>query len=573
MKKTHYLIALLLILSNCLTAQDVTVEGYAFEENNRGYLAEVNVKITDADGAGTFCEVFTNEEGFFSCTLPADREFVVLATKDVFKDLTQSFSTKGKRADETVYVKLRMERAPGYLLDVTLSEKFDEEKGEVDAIQGALIEIYNNTTRKEEMVLKNHPSPVFQYTLKKGNHYTLMIRKEGFFTKRIEAYVDVDGCILCLDGVSEMSPGVSDNLTEGNEMGTLLANIELERAELNKSIEVKNIYYDYNSARIKTAAKAELDKLVFLLKNNPSMLVELGSHTDARGKADYNQKLSQQRAESAVEYITTVGEISPDRITAKGYGETRLVNKCADGTECTEDQHQENRRTELTITGFNAAAADDRSLAQIMEEENFEEMLQEVLSQEVVEVPAGEEMPDDLARALEEQEKAAETKPTPTAADTAPAEPATGGELVTIDEKEEDPFAPQETEPTTTETTAANTTAGDDPFAPRPGESAVVGETKINTGSANQAAPVPVNYTGFKIEIWKSTEQPLTKNHRIFNQHGNIMLDVVKNEKFSYMIGNFANYEAADDYMRESLLVMYPAAKVIQYKAGERLDY
>ena len=61
--------------------------------------------------------------------------------------------------------------------------------------------------------------------------------------------------------------------------------------------------------------------------------------------------------------------------------------------------------------------------------------------------------------------------------------------------------------------------------------------------------------------------------HRIFTQHGNIAMDVVKVTKFSYMLGDFKIYEDADDYMRNSLLVNYPAAKVIQYKDGKRLDY
>ena len=69
-------------------------------------------------------------------------------------------------------------------------------------------------------------------------------RKKGFFNKRLEAYVDVEGCILCFEGVGTVTPGVSDVMSEGFQMGSVLANIELEPARLNRTIEIENIYYD-----------------------------------------------------------------------------------------------------------------------------------------------------------------------------------------------------------------------------------------------------------------------------------------------------------------------------------------
>jgi hypothetical protein len=86
------------------------------------------------------------------------------------------------------------------------------------------------------------------------------------------------------------------------------------------------------------------------MKEN-AIVVELGSHTDCRGTKNYNDNLSQKRAESAVGYIVGEG-ISIDRITAKGYGESQLLNKCADGVECTPDEHQLNRRTEFKVVSL-----------------------------------------------------------------------------------------------------------------------------------------------------------------------------------------------------------------------------
>ena len=116
-------------------------------------------------------------------------------------------------------------------------------------------------------------------------------------------------------------------------------------------IQLDQLYYDFNKWNIRSDAAIELDKVVNLMKNYPSLEIELGSHTDSRGSDRYNQRLSQKRAESAVEYIISRG-ISSSRIIAKGYGERQLVNNCSNGVECDEEEHQRNRRTEIKVTAF-----------------------------------------------------------------------------------------------------------------------------------------------------------------------------------------------------------------------------
>jgi peptidoglycan-associated lipoprotein len=103
-----------------------------------------------------------------------------------------------------------------------------------------------------------------------------------------------------------------------------------------------------NRCNIRTDASNELDRIVQVLVDNPTIKLELGSHTDSRATIQYNQKLSQDRADAAVSYIISRG-ISPTRIVAKGYGESQLVNQCADGVTCSEEEHQANRRTEFKV--------------------------------------------------------------------------------------------------------------------------------------------------------------------------------------------------------------------------------
>ncbi|MCX3265623.1 OmpA family protein [Pedobacter agri] len=128
----------------------------------------------------------------------------------------------------------------------------------------------------------------------------------------------------------------------------LKQDLHLEPVEINKAIRLENIYYDFDKWNIRPDAAVELDKLVKIMLDNPTIWIELGSHTDSRGKDAYNLSLSQKRAESAVQYIISRG-INKNRITAKGYGETQLLNKCANNVQCSDAEHQLNRRTEFKI--------------------------------------------------------------------------------------------------------------------------------------------------------------------------------------------------------------------------------
>ena len=209
----------------------------------------------------------------------------------------------------------------------------------------------------------------------------------------MEAFVDVEGCILCFEGIGDVRPGVSDNLTAENKQGTLLANVELDRSTEGKTIAAANIYYDLNDHVIKPKAAAELDKIAVFLKDNPQITVELGSHTDARGTTDFNLKLSQRRSESAVKYLIDYGGILSDHIVAQGYGESRLANRCRDGVACAEKEHALNRRTELRILNSEIATI-IKSLAEMKREEEFEKMITEIQFGSQIRVSSEDELPD-----------------------------------------------------------------------------------------------------------------------------------------------------------------------------------
>ena len=114
------------------------------------------------------------------------------------------------------------------------------------------------------------------------------------------------------------------------------------------SLSWKNIYYESDSYKIRENAKKELDKLAKTLKRYPNMIIEISSHTDTRGNALTNLKLSESRAKEVYKYLISSG-VDKSRVRAIGKGETEPLNACSDGVQCTEAEHQRNRRTEFKI--------------------------------------------------------------------------------------------------------------------------------------------------------------------------------------------------------------------------------
>jgi outer membrane protein OmpA-like peptidoglycan-associated protein/tetratricopeptide (TPR) repeat protein len=145
-------------------------------------------------------------------------------------------------------------------------------------------------------------------------------------------------------------------ITISKETGKTDLPIQLEKViktvtvgdDLAKAFGIKIIYFDLDKWNIRPDAALELEKILDVMKQYPTMKIDVRSHTDSRQTFKYNEKLSDRRAKSTVEWLTQNG-VDATRLTGKGYGETRLVNKCADGVQCSEEEHQANRRSEFII--------------------------------------------------------------------------------------------------------------------------------------------------------------------------------------------------------------------------------
>jgi outer membrane protein OmpA-like peptidoglycan-associated protein len=158
-------------------------------------------------------------------------------------------------------------------------------------------------------------------TLPAGKNYGIAVKKDGYLFHSENFIIDINADYI-----------------EYNK------DVALKKVEVGSVIVLRNIFFDFDKATIRPESASELDRLIKLLTENPTIKIELGSHTDSKGSDDYNMKLSDSRSKSVVEYLIAHG-IPADRLTSKGYGETKPID-----TNDTDEGRQNNRRTEFKIT-------------------------------------------------------------------------------------------------------------------------------------------------------------------------------------------------------------------------------
>lgn len=212
-----------------------------------------------------------------------------------------------------------------------------DQNGNLVNIDSARVRIYKLEAGIEDLVFEifsNKKGAFGPVQLEEDTDYILLADKPSYLAKREN---------FTMYGRSIPQVLLKKPVTDT----TFNTNIKLDQIFIGKSFKIENIYYDLDKFDIRPDAAIELDKIVQILKDNPQLKVELGSHTDTRSSDYYNLRLSQKRAESAVNYLNIKG-ISKERLTAKGYGETELIIQKAKN----EEEHQINRRTEFKILEF-----------------------------------------------------------------------------------------------------------------------------------------------------------------------------------------------------------------------------
>jgi outer membrane protein OmpA-like peptidoglycan-associated protein len=298
----------------------VTYNGYSGEPIG-------DAKIT-ADPSIDPAEASTDTAGKATIAAEAGKTYTFTATKEGYR----SVKTPILITEKTKQVRIPLFPLGDIKLEVTVIDKKTKQ-----VLDSSYIHLTNIATGKEEVCWTDKDGKCY-FNMDTQSLYGMDVSKETGLKN--EKYLSVS---VGTSSQGIWPPAVVKEL------------VELDKVKLGVPIKIDNIYYDLDKWNIRPDAALELNKLVKILKDNPTIEIELGSHTDCRASRRYNMDLSGKRAKSAVEYIASQG-IDIKRMVSAGYGESKLVNKCkCEGKEavpCTEEQHQENRRTEFKIMKF-----------------------------------------------------------------------------------------------------------------------------------------------------------------------------------------------------------------------------
>ncbi|MGB1256620.1 MAG: OmpA family protein [Thiolinea sp.] len=315
------------------------LKGVVLEHLSRDVLNGTNVELS-LDGASV-AQTTVKKDGRFVFDFPYKEGGVyrLTATKDNYLDEVIDFSLALQK-------NILPERIEISLAEQDFSFTFrgnilDRDNNE--PVPGTKITVIN--TRSGEMKkLESDYNGDYSFKVVSGYEYDVVIDNR----KYLKRYAHINYCSDALKENQKYCFSGFSGPTLDPKGGVTSANIFVDKAEIGKKFSVKNIYYDYNKATLRDDALPNLRKLYHILDDNPQLIVELGSHADSRGSDKYNFDLSQKRAESAVNYVVEQG-IANGRIEAKGYGESVLLNQCANGVKCSDVEHAKNRRTEFVI--------------------------------------------------------------------------------------------------------------------------------------------------------------------------------------------------------------------------------
>lgn len=199
-------------------------------------------------------------------------------------------------------------------------------------IANATVALFDETFQPVTQVVSDEKGNYIFTNVNCGKSYFVRVAKVDYESKEVPV------TIKKLSGKTALSVQLEKRV-KAIEVGTDLA----------KTLDIPIIYFDLDKATIKKESAYQLEKIIEILKQYPTLTLDIRSHTDSRQTAKYNQVLSDKRAKSTMNWLVQKG-IDPSRLTAKGYGESQLVNQCSDGVNCTEEEHQLNRRSEFVIT-------------------------------------------------------------------------------------------------------------------------------------------------------------------------------------------------------------------------------
>jgi outer membrane protein OmpA-like peptidoglycan-associated protein len=272
-------------------------------------------------------QLITNRNGEAESQLKPDKNYLLLLSKEGYESVEKLFSPQEEASGNIIRVPMKPKAC------ATIAGTVNVQPSGAP-VAGALVKVRNLVTNKEDLLRANNFG-LFETCLPIGQEYNISAEKDGYSSGSLDVSTVGADANAAIDVVIGLKLIVGGILKEPIRTGSIIV--------------LENIYYDFDQYIIRQGAARELDALSDIMKQYPSMEIELAAYTDSRGNDKYNLDLSLKRAESARRYLMQKG-IAERRIKAFGFGEAKIRNRCTDGVICSEEEHQYNRRTEVKVT-------------------------------------------------------------------------------------------------------------------------------------------------------------------------------------------------------------------------------
>jgi outer membrane protein OmpA-like peptidoglycan-associated protein/tetratricopeptide (TPR) repeat protein len=310
------------------------VKGVVYEKGTTTPLINANIEFKDAKGT-VIQTVSTNESGAYEFEVEPQLNYSLAGTKEKYFGGENKFNTN-ELGDKTELTKdIYLEKDPGLSLFALITDA--KSAAPLEGVKVSMEdEFTDETVNFTTPATGDFRKPLSGKKIGDEIVYLIKLEKAGYLTKTVAFSKKVDK---------------AGEIKVHEALDMTMSKLEIG-GDLAKMIDIKPIYFDLGKYAIRKDAAAELDKIVKIMNEYPTMVVQLGSHTDCRSSMASNMKLSDNRAKSSAQYIKS-RIANPERISGKGFGETKLLNGCAcEGTvksTCSEADHQANRRTEFII--------------------------------------------------------------------------------------------------------------------------------------------------------------------------------------------------------------------------------
>lgn len=320
---------------------DRSVYGQVTDMDSGDLLSGASVKLYSKTGQ-LIAQTLTNANGHYNIKVTKNEDYLLTVENENYMDYENNFSSSYSDNDKGVNLNPSLELAFKLNLEGLIT---DRETGEaIEDVQLTITNEINHKTIIDTVITKgskgHFSSTLYQLRRAPELHLSVYVCKEGY---------------LCYKSKLKKVIHRSDTIYVHKEMDLSMKKTQ-KGDDIGEIIALNPIYFDFGKANIRPDAAIELDKIVKIMKDNPNIKIELGSHTDSKSSSIFNRKLSDKRAKSSSNYIISQG-INKIRITSRGYGESKLKITDIEITKAeTEAQkealHQLNRRTEFIVVAI-----------------------------------------------------------------------------------------------------------------------------------------------------------------------------------------------------------------------------